>query len=165
MNSGIRIVPSIGDKVQFVSKIVDPTTSDIGYPIPCLWVNTVLRSLWFYLGSGVWSKLSSSSSPSGWGTPNSVTISGGSITVIGSGMYEITGEGGLADNLDTIAGGTTGDEIICYASDSSATITARHNQDNIQIGYNFAMDHLNDKLRLIKQSDGNWVGGGILDNA
>jgi len=164
MNSGMRIVPSAGDKVQFVSKTVDPTTSDIGYPVPCLWLNTVLQSLWFHLGSGTWSKITSSSSPSGWGTPNSVTISGGSITITGSGIYAVTGESGLADDLESISGGAIGDEIIMYAADTTKTITVKNNTV-IKVGYDFNLDDSYDTCRLIKQSATIWTGGGISNNA
>jgi len=99
-----------------------------------------------------------------WGE-YSATISGGAITIGDPGIYCLTPEGAAADDLTTINGGDAGDEIILYPVDSTNTITVKHGSDNIQIGYDFLLDHKYDQLRLTKRSDGNWVGGGINDNA
>ena len=99
-----------------------------------------------------------------WGE-HSVTISGGAITITNPGIYTVTPEGGVADELTTINGGLSGYEIILFAVDSTNTITAKHGSDNIQIGYDFALDHKYDALRLLKLSDGNWIGGGLNDNS
>ena len=99
-----------------------------------------------------------------WGE-YSATISGGAITIGDPGIYCLTPEGGSADDLTTINGGNAGDEIILWPVDSTNTITVKHGSDNIQIGYDFSLDHEYDQLRLTKRSDGNWVGGGINDNA
>jgi len=96
---------------------------------------------------------------------HSVTVSGGVITVANPGIYAVTGEGGVADEIDTINGGNSWDEIILYAADTDQTITLKHATDNIQIGYDFNLDANYDMARLIKRSDGIWVGGGIGDNA
>ena len=99
-----------------------------------------------------------------WGE-YTATISGGAITVGDPGVYILTPEGGVADELATINGGNAGDEIWLLAVDSTNTITAKHGSDNIQIGYDFALDHKYDALRLLKLSDGNWIGGGLNDNS
>jgi hypothetical protein len=108
--------------------------------------------------------MSTAASPNGWGTPTSVTISGGAITVTGSGIYAVTGEGGLADDLESISGGSIGDEIILYAANTAMTITVKNNTV-IKVGYDFNLDDSYDKCRLIKQSATIWTGGGISDNA
>jgi len=99
-----------------------------------------------------------------WGN-YSATISGNAITIGNPGIYCLTPEGAAADDLATITGGNTGDEIILYAVDSTNTITVKHGTGNIQIGYDYNLDHLYDQIRLTKRSDGNWVGGGLNDNA
>ena len=100
-----------------------------------------------------------------WGE-YSATISGGAITIGNPGIYCLTPEGAAADDLTTINGGNAGDEIILYPVDSTNTITVKHGSDNIQIGYDYNLDHLYDQIRLIKRSDGNWVGAsGLADNS
>jgi hypothetical protein len=99
-----------------------------------------------------------------WGE-YSATIADGAITIGNPGIYCLTPEGGVADTLTTINGGNAGDEIIIYAVDSTNTITVDNDADNIQIGADFALDHIYDQLRLTKRSSGQWVGGGINDNA
>ena len=99
-----------------------------------------------------------------WGE-YSATISGDAITVGSPGIYCLTPEGAAADDLATINGGNAGDEIILWAVDSTNTITVKHGTGNIQIGYDFNLDHLYDQLRLVKRSSGQWVGGGLNDNA
>ena len=99
-----------------------------------------------------------------WGE-HTATISGGAITVTQPGVYIVTPEGGVADELATINGGLSGYEIWLLAVDSTNTITVKHGTDNIQIGYDFNLDHKYDALRLLKLSDGNWIGGAINDNS
>ena len=99
-----------------------------------------------------------------WGE-YSVTISSGAITITQPGVYTVTPESGAADELTTINGGLSGYEIWLLAADSTNTITVKHGSDNIQTGYDFALDHKYDALRLLKHSDGNWIGGGINDNS
>lgn len=162
--TGIRIVPSEGDQAKFISRTSDPTSSDYGYPVSTIWVNTSTSKVWIHAGSGTWVQIGGSGSSGSWGE-YSATISGGAITVTNPGIYCLTPEGGIADNLDTINGGNIGDEIIIYPVDSTNTITVRHNQDNIQIGYNFSLDHIYDQLRLTKRTGNIWVGGGLNDNS
>jgi|GEM_PF-4282135 len=99
-----------------------------------------------------------------WGE-YSATITGGVITVTDPGIYCLTPQGAAADDLVTVNGGNSGDEIILYAVDSTNTITVKHGTGNIQIGYDFNLEHKYDQLRLTKRSDGNWVGGGLNDNS
>jgi len=98
-----------------------------------------------------------------WGS-YAATIASDAITITNPGIYAITGEGAVADDLKTINGGSEGDEIILYAADTTETITVKHGTDNIQIGYDFLLDDIYDQIRLIKRSD-NWMGGGLNDNA
>lgn len=78
-----------------------------------------------------------------------LTISGGSVArTATSSFYAIESEIGVADNLDTITGGSDGDVIIIRPV-SGDTITVRDNIGNIQLNSNFAMDDPADKLFLI----------------
>ena len=99
-----------------------------------------------------------------WGE-YTATIASDAITIGNPGIYCLTPQGAATDDLATINGGNAGDEIILYAVDSTNTITVKHGTGNIQIGYDFNLNHKYDQLRLTKRSDGNWVGGGINDNS
>lgn len=105
------------------------------------------------------------SSGSGSWDQYSGTIVGGILIAANPGVYCVTPEGGIADNLVTITGGSVDDEIVLYPVDSVNTITVKHGTGNIQIGFDFTLNSIYDQLRLIKHADGNWVGGGINDNA
>jgi hypothetical protein len=99
-----------------------------------------------------------------WGE-YTATIASDAITVSNPGVYCLTPQGSAADDLATINGGNSGDEIILYAVDSTNTITVKHGTGNIQIGYDFSLNHKYDQVRLTKRSDGNWVGAsGLADN-
>jgi len=114
---------------------------------------------------GLWAGSLWATSPGGWGTPIAATLSSaGALTISGPGIYAVTGYNNLADDLESITGGSTGDEIILYAADTTKTITVKNNA-TINIGADFALDDTYDKIRLIKQDDGDWTGGGIADNA
>ena len=93
------------------------------------------------------------------------TIAGGALTVSNPGVYCVTPEGGVADDLATITGGNAGDEIILYPVDSTNTITVKHGTGNIQIGYDFQLNNEYDQIRLTKRANGQWAGGGLNDNA
>lgn len=99
-----------------------------------------------------------------WGAPIAATLAAGVLTVTGPGVYAVSGQGGLADDLESISGGNTGDEIILYAADTAVTITVKDNTA-IKIGADFLLDDTWDKIRLVKQADGKWTGGGLGDNA
>lgn len=84
-----------------------------------------------------------------FGSIEVLTISGGSVARSAtSSFYAIESEIGVADNLDTITGGSDGDVIIIRPQ-SGDTITVRDNIGNIQLNSNFAMDDPADKLFLI----------------
>jgi len=99
-----------------------------------------------------------------WGN-YSGTIASDALTIGDPGIYAVTGEGGLADELATISGGNTGDEIVLYAANTATTITVKHGTGNIHVGADFALDDEYDMIRLIKRSNGKWTGGGLADNA
>jgi hypothetical protein len=98
-----------------------------------------------------------------WGN-YAATIASDAISIGDPGIYAITGEGGLADNLATINGGNTGDELVLYAADTTKTITVKHGTGNIHIGADFSLDDEYDMIRLLKRSSGKWTGGGLADN-
>jgi hypothetical protein len=85
----------------------------------------------------------------GMATPSRVvTIASGAIT-ISSGYHIIAGEGGAADDLNTINGGTDGKILIIRASNSAVTITAKDGTGNLALNGDFAMDNEQDTLYLI----------------
>ncbi len=76
-------------------------------------------------------------------------IAGGSVARSAtSSFYAIASEIGVADNLDTITGGSDGD-MIAIRPVSGDTITVRDNIGNIQLNSNFSMDNPADKMLLI----------------
>jgi len=84
-----------------------------------------------------------------------LTVATGSVTATDS-YHSIAGEGGVADQLDKIAGGVDGQLLILRASSDTVTITVAHNQsagagDNILLNAdtNYAMDDIDDCLTLI----------------
>jgi hypothetical protein len=91
------------------------------------------------------------------GAATVLTISGGAVTVTNLSNYRIAGEGGVADILTTINGGTTGQVIMLRASDTTVTITIDDAADNILCGgADFALDSSKDRILL--QYDGvDWV--------
>lgn len=101
--------------------------------------------------------------PGAW-EQRSASVVDDAITVTGPGMYEISPEDESDDIISTILGGDAGDEIVLY-SDGAAVVTIKHNVDNIQIGYDFQCNTAYDQIRLVKRADGQWVGGGLNDNA
>lgn len=85
-----------------------------------------------------------------------LTIDTGVITIIGS-NHIINGEGGAADNLDTINGGIDGKILILKRGD--AIITVRHGIDNITLpgAVNVVLATNNDMLTLQWcEDDGEW---------
>jgi len=107
----------------------------------------------------------SSQSGTNWGTAVSETVSSGIISIGNPGLYCLSPEGGVADDLVTINGGTVGDEITLY-TDGAATITIKDGSGNIKIGYDFPLVSGYSQIRLRKTSDNYWVGAsGLATNA
>lgn len=104
------------------------------------------------------------------GSPSTLTITGGMISVIRS-YHVVAGFGGAADNLDTISGGEDGDLLVLRPS--SQTITVRHAQDNISLndvdgdtnGDDCTLAGTKDKLVLIYDgATSNWCEIARSDN-
>lgn len=74
-------------------------------------------------------------------TPQSATISGGAITATRSSLI-VSGEDGVADDLDNIYGGAEGNIIIVRPYSDTVTITIRHNRGNILCGSDISLDNL-----------------------
>lgn len=85
-----------------------------------------------------------------WGTPSTVTISGGIIALNGPGYYLVETEGAAAsDALDKITGLSNGDEVILAAANDAHTVVVTNGTYLLlQNGVNFSLDDLNDKIRL-----------------
>jgi hypothetical protein len=60
-----RIKPFKEPNIKFVIGNEDPSTLDIDYPVPCIWINSELKTSWMYYGSGVWRGFDTSASESG----------------------------------------------------------------------------------------------------
>lgn len=96
------------------------------------------------------------------GLPSVVTIVSGAITVTRS-HHGIAGEGGAADNLDTINGGNTGDILIIRSSSSANDITCTE-VGNLRLGATTrVLTHTNDKLFLLFEGS-NWTEISFSDN-
>ena len=151
MDKGIRVVPSEGDKVKYVSKTVDPTTSDFSYPIPTIWLNTSSNKAWMHFGSGVWIQTAGSGGGGEWGAAVVKTISGGAITVEAGRWYKLVPESGNSDNLDTINGLSEGEEVLLSTNNAAYTITLRSGVDNLSLpgGVNITLNAILDMARLI----------------
>jgi len=55
------------------------------------------------------------------------TIAAGSLDASGSSYIRATGQGGVADNLDSITGGVDGQQLILVARETASVITVRDN--------------------------------------
>jgi len=152
MNTGIRTVPTEGDKIKFVQKTVDPTTSDFSYPIPTIWLNTTTGKAWMHFGAGVWTQFAGSGSGGEWGAAVPVTISGGVITVEAGKWYKVESEVvGFPDDLDTINGLSEGEEVMLSQYEATHIITLRSGVGNLSFsgGVNIIMDALIERVRLV----------------
>ena len=85
---------------------------------------------------------------------SAVTISSGSLTLSGSGLYPVIPEGGTGpDFLDSITGLADGDIAILMANDANEEIIVRHNAGGgnirLQGGLSFTLNNEPDWLHLI----------------
>ena len=95
-------------------------------------------------------------------TPTVLTIAAGAITVTKS-YHIIDGQGGAADNLDTINGGVAGMKLTLTAIDDATTITVRDGAGNIELqgGANHAMGTRRAKTYLFYDAvEAKWVERG-----
>lgn len=83
-------------------------------------------------------------------TVENYTIATGVVTIDHSvERIFLTGEGGVADDLDTINGGYNGQVIICSALSSFVDITAKDGTGNLALAGDFVMDHAQDTITLV----------------
>ncbi len=88
-----------------------------------------------------------------YGTPTALTVAAGTITVSRS-RHIIDGEGDLADDLETINGGSVGDTIILSIANNSRPITFRNTTGNMRLASDFIATSVYDRLTL--EWDGVW---------
>lgn len=89
------------------------------------------------------------------------TIAGGSVAASaanGSNLV-LNGEGGSADNLDTITGGTLGDILVIHRG--NANITLKNLTDNIALGGDRVLDDARE-LVVLTFNGSHWCLTGLL---
>lgn len=95
----------------------------------------------------------------GYAEFQSVTISGGVITLDGEYPFRVLTvdtEGGAAtDDLDSISGGTDGERVILQSTDNSRTVIIKDGA-GLLLQANFSLNHTNDCMELLRISDGVW---------
>lgn len=95
-----------------------------------------------------------------FGPIDSKTIAGGVIALTAGRHYvQITVQGGPGsgnDDIDTINGGIEGDLlVICPSTSGGAdTVTAKDGTGNLHLNGDFAMDHVDDRMTLIRTATG-----------
>jgi hypothetical protein len=108
----------------------------------------------------------SGSGNTGWvlqgvSAPLPLTIASGSITIPATHTTVpvltvlLTGEGGAADSLTAISGGSDGQLIVLRAADSAVDITI-DNAVNLYVPTDFTLDHTMDSITLFRASSGVW---------
>lgn len=92
------------------------------------------------------------------GTEDTQTIASGAVTAQSSRTL-LLGEGGVADNLDTINGGNTGDVLVLSNGSSAYAITVKHATGNIRLssGSDRTLSGPNPTITLIKRNTGAWL--------
>jgi hypothetical protein len=83
------------------------------------------------------------------GAPASVTIATGAFTMGDAVRHIVTGEGGAADDLDTINGAGSTLFITLQPVDSSNDITVKDGTGNLRLEGDFVMDHTDDRIFLM----------------
>jgi hypothetical protein len=84
------------------------------------------------------------------------TVATGAITVTTSNCT-VAGEGGAADDLESILGGTSGDIIVLRAASAAVTITVKDNS-TLKLEGDCVLDNDEDTIMLMKTGSGdNWV--------
>jgi len=153
MEKGIRHIPSPGDSVQYISKTVSPIASDSAYPVGTIWINTSSEIAYIHIGLGTWITIGGGSSSGGggeWGTAESVTISGGIITVLPGCWYKIDTEGAAAsDDLDTINGLSEGEQVMLSAANATRTVVLKNGTGNLSIREDISLDDTVDRAILM----------------
>ena len=81
-----------------------------------------------------------------------LTIASGAVTATRS-FHLIAGEGGAADDLVTINGGSDGQILVLRASSDSVTITVKSTGNIVTSGSDMALDNANDTITLMYDSN------------
>jgi hypothetical protein len=86
-----------------------------------------------------------------WGSPETVVIASGVITLTGPGYYLVDTESSAAsDDLVQVVGLAEGDEVILSPANAARTVVVKNGTYlKIQNGYDFEMDSLHDTITLI----------------
>jgi hypothetical protein len=85
-----------------------------------------------------------------WGTPATVTLSGGVAALAGPGYYLIAVESGSTDDLDQITGLSNGDEVILGPADGAKDVVVKHGTYiKLNAETDFALDGAYDTIRLL----------------
>lgn len=89
--------------------------------------------------------------PGGWGTPTTVTISGGVIALSGPGYYLVDTESAASsDDLDQVTGLAEGEEaVLSPAYDDRTVVVKNGTYLKLQNAYDFQMDSQYDVITLI----------------
>ena len=98
---------------------------------------------------------------------NDLTLSGGEITILGPGLYEIDTEGAAAsDELTTINGGVNGTEVVLKVVSDARQVKVVPATGNIKMSSLFWLNSIHDRARLICDASGDYCeAGGRSSNA
>ncbi len=88
------------------------------------------------------------------GAPNTA-ISSGSATPTAT-FQSLSGEGGVADDCDTLVAAATGQFVIIKPLDSTNTVTMKDGTGNMRLAGDFALDHVFDTITLVYDGTG-WL--------
>lgn len=92
-------------------------------------------------------------SPFSWGSPVSVTIASGVLTISSGGNFKVDTEAaGASDDLDTINGGSDGQLIILRAANSARTVVVKDGAGNIKSEGDMSLDNAEDTITLLYDS-------------
>jgi len=151
MKKGIRLIPSLGEGVQYIESAIAPTSLDVAYPISTIWVNTASSTVYLHIGAGAWTQIGGPGESQGdWGTGELKTIAGGVITVEKGKWYKIdTQDSAASDDLDTINGLSAGNEIMISAANDARTVVLKNGTGNLSIRGDISLNEAIDRVRLI----------------
>jgi hypothetical protein len=89
------------------------------------------------------------------GTSTALTIATGAVTATRS-RHTLLGQGGVADDLDTVSGGAEGYVLVLRADSESVTITVKDATGNMKLAGDFALTSKDDQIMLIHDGT-NWL--------